>query len=613
MAGRTRGAKKRPDEGGIGATGIRSVAASALVALATPVHPAGAAASGPAFYTWQAPGGAATAGAKVIALTFDDGPSPYTPAVLSVLQQYHVPATFFEIGDEVARYPQYSQLLTAAGYPVENHTWSHPDLTTLPAGAVGAQIDQTQAEIRAVTGTTPQCLRPPYDAFERDRAERSRRSRDDDDELLGRPQGLDASGGQRRSCRPSSAPRSQGPWSACTTAEVTAPKRWPRCLRSSPSCGPRATGSSRSAAAAISGPQVTATYGFGDAPTPGSPITSNLPLVGAALAGTGSPASGYWEVASDGGIFSFGTAAFHGSMGGQPLNEPIVGMAATPDGNGYWEVASDGGIFSFGTAAFHGSMGGQPLNEPIVGMAATPDGNGYWEVASDGGIFSFGTAAFHGSMGGQPLNEPIVGMAATPDGDGYWEVASDGGIFSFGTAAFHGSMGGQPLNAPIVGMAPGPAGQWLLGAGRGRRRVLVRRALLRLARWPVAGGPVLRHGGDTRRRRVPAGRPAPSALGDGGRRNGGAGGRLRRGGRGEPVADAPDGGDPPRLLRVGLDLEPDPAYVLGHGRASLPAAGRAPHPFEQLLAGEHAARARGQEGQQVELLAGHRDLGRRRW
>ena len=118
-------------------------------------------------------------------------------------------------------------------------------------------------------------------------------------------------------------------------------------------------------------------------------------------------------------------------------------MAATPSGNGYWEVASDGGIFSFGDAAFHGSMGGMPLNAPIVGMAATPSGNGYWEVASDGGIFSFGDAAFHGSMGGTPLNAPIVGMAATPSGDGYWEVASDGGLFAFGDAASTAHGAGQ--------------------------------------------------------------------------------------------------------------------------------------------------------------------------
>ena len=74
-------------------------------------------------------------------------------------------------------------------------------------------------------------------------------------------------------------------------------------------------------------------------------------------------------------------------------------------------MASDGGLFAFGDAAFYGSMGGQPLNEPIVGIAATPDGGGYWEVASDGGLFAFGDAKFYGSMGGQPLNEPVVGMA----------------------------------------------------------------------------------------------------------------------------------------------------------------------------------------------------------
>jgi len=67
-------------------------------------------------------------------------------------------------------------------------------------------------------------------------------------------------------------------------------------------------------------------------------------------------------------------------------------MAATPDGRGYWEVASDGGIFAFGDAAFEGSEGGQHLNAPLVGMAITPHGKGYWEVASDGGSFAFGDA-----------------------------------------------------------------------------------------------------------------------------------------------------------------------------------------------------------------------------
>jgi hypothetical protein len=182
------------------------------------------------------------------------------------------------------------------------------------------------------------------------------------------------------------------------------------------------------------------------------------------------PPEGYWSVASDGGIFNYGPAApFLGSMGGQHLNAPMVGMAATPGGGGYWEVGADGGIFSFGDAHFYGSTGSLHLNAPIVGMAATPDGGGYWLVASDGGIFNYGDALFFGSAGSLHLNRPIVGMAATPDGHGYWLVASDGGIFSYGDAVFSGSRGGQPLNKPIVGMAASASGQgyWLVASDGG--------------------------------------------------------------------------------------------------------------------------------------------------
>ena len=76
-------------------------------------------------------------------------------------------------------------------------------------------------------------------------------------------------------------------------------------------------------------------------------------------------------------------------------------------------MASDGGIFAYGDAGFYGSTGSMTLNQPIVGMATTPDGKGYWLVASDGGIFAYGDATFDGSMGGTPLNQPIAGMAAT--------------------------------------------------------------------------------------------------------------------------------------------------------------------------------------------------------
>ena len=178
---------------------------------------------------------------------------------------------------------------------------------------------------------------------------------------------------------------------------------------------------------------------------------------------------GYWLVASDGGVFTYGDASFEGSLGGTHLNSPIVGMASTPDGQGYWLVAADGGVFNFGDATFEGSLGGTHLNRPIVGMAPTPDGGGYWLVASDGGIFTFGDAAFHGALGGIHLNSPIVGMAATPDGRGYWMVAADGGVFTGGDAVFYGSMGDVVLNAPVVGIASTPDGQgyWLVASDGG--------------------------------------------------------------------------------------------------------------------------------------------------
>jgi hypothetical protein len=209
---------------------------------------------------------------------------------------------------------------------------------------------------------------------------------------------------------------------------------------------------------------------FGDAAVcPNGPGQINQ-LRQPVVAGADTPsASGMWQAAADGGVFTCGSATFFGSAGSLHLNRPIVGMAATSDGDGYWLVASDGGIFSYGDASYFGSMGGQSLNAPIVGMAPTPDGKGYWLVASDGGVFSFGDASYFGSMGGQSLNAPIVAIAVNHDDGGYWLAGADGGVFAFGDATFFGSEAGVPLNAPVTSMAatPDSQGYWLAGADGG--------------------------------------------------------------------------------------------------------------------------------------------------
>ncbi len=187
------------------------------------------------------------------------------------------------------------------------------------------------------------------------------------------------------------------------------------------------------------------------------------------IPGTPNPGPyGYHLAAADGGVFTFGDGSFFGSMGGQPLNRPIVGMATTPDRQGYWLVASDGGIFTFGDAGFFGSTGNLRLNAPVVGMTPTPDGLGYWLVASDGGVFSFGDAHSFGSLGGNRPAQPVVAMAATPDGKGYWLVTANGSVTPFGDAEILGSVSG-PLNKPIVGMAATSNGQgyWLVASDGG--------------------------------------------------------------------------------------------------------------------------------------------------
>jgi ribosomal protein L24E len=198
-------------------------------------------------------------------------------------------------------------------------------------------------------------------------------------------------------------------------------------------------------------------YAFGGAPSLGAPnMALNAPIVG--IASTHSH-KGYWLLAGDGGIFSYGDAHFYGSTGAMHLNQPVVGIAPTPSGHGYWLVASDGGIFTFGDAHFYGSTGAMHLNQPIIGMSPTRNGHGYWLVASDGGIFTFGNAGFHGSTGATVLYSNIAGMATSQSGHGYWLASADGRVFSYGDAP---ALSGVHPTSPIVGIQSTPNGTGLL-------------------------------------------------------------------------------------------------------------------------------------------------------
>lgn len=173
---------------------------------------------------------------------------------------------------------------------------------------------------------------------------------------------------------------------------------------------------------------------------------------------------GYWVVSDRGRVTAFGEAQAHGDLwdvtsGALPLaeqlNGPIVAAAPTPTGDGYYLVGADGGVFTFGDAAFHGSTGSLVLNEPVVAIAPDPDGVGYWLIASDGGVFAY-EAEFRGSVPAvlppeATLNAPVVGGIAF--GDGYVMVASDGGAFTFSDQPFLGSLGSSDTPEPIVAIA----------------------------------------------------------------------------------------------------------------------------------------------------------------
>lgn len=106
-------------------------------------------------------------GDRVVALTFDDGPSmTWTPQVLDVLDRYGVPGTFFVTGWSTAAYPALARSIVARGHVVGNHTWSHRPLKGLSDTAFASEVDHATATIEIVTGQRVRCLRPPYGSYD---------------------------------------------------------------------------------------------------------------------------------------------------------------------------------------------------------------------------------------------------------------------------------------------------------------------------------------------------------------------------------------------------------------------------------------------------------------
>ena len=101
---------------------------------------------------------------KVIALTFDDGPSESTPRILDLLHQYQTPATFFQIGANVVRLPNVARAVIAAGHEIGNHSHTHPLFCFHSAEFIYREFARAQRAIGDATGCPPTLLRAPFGA-----------------------------------------------------------------------------------------------------------------------------------------------------------------------------------------------------------------------------------------------------------------------------------------------------------------------------------------------------------------------------------------------------------------------------------------------------------------
>ena len=104
---------------------------------------------------------------KRIAISFDAAwGADDTPTLIDILKKYDVPATFFVVGAWVDKYPDCVRALSNAGHQVQNHSNTHPYLTSLPKTKMIDEINSCNEKIKAITGVSPTLLRPPYGDYD---------------------------------------------------------------------------------------------------------------------------------------------------------------------------------------------------------------------------------------------------------------------------------------------------------------------------------------------------------------------------------------------------------------------------------------------------------------
>ncbi|MEZ5723418.1 MAG: polysaccharide deacetylase family protein [Paracoccaceae bacterium] len=116
---------------------------------------------------------------NLVAMTFDDGPHPtLTPALLDMLKERQIRATFYVIGRNVQRYPDIVRRMVDEGHEIGNHSWSHPFLSRLGTDGLLRELDRTSDAVYKAVQRIPTTLRPPYGALTDRQADVVAKSRD---------------------------------------------------------------------------------------------------------------------------------------------------------------------------------------------------------------------------------------------------------------------------------------------------------------------------------------------------------------------------------------------------------------------------------------------------
>lgn len=102
---------------------------------------------------------------KLVAFTFDDGPSKYTLDIANILEEYNASATFFEVGYNIKAHPEITKELSERGFEIANHTTDHSKLTKLTEVKYLSKINDNNALFKELTGKDMPYLRPPYGSY----------------------------------------------------------------------------------------------------------------------------------------------------------------------------------------------------------------------------------------------------------------------------------------------------------------------------------------------------------------------------------------------------------------------------------------------------------------